>query len=117
MEYSVKYDADYTNVEELNYLEVANVDGQRCYIKDIGHVEMSTEELRQMAVVDGKQCVAIKVIKKSDANAVNVVNGVKAAMDSIRERLPGGMELIWITDDGTFIGATITAHGQMLFRV
>jgi HAE1 family hydrophobic/amphiphilic exporter-1 len=109
MEYSVKYDADYTNVEDLNYLEVSNADGQRCYIKDVGHVEMSTEELRQMAVVDGRQCVAIKVVKKADANAVNVVNGVKAAMDNIRENLPGGMELIWITDDGTFIGATMSS--------
>ncbi|MGD9160113.1 MAG: efflux RND transporter permease subunit [Desulfobacteraceae bacterium] len=107
MEYSVKYDADYTNVEDINYLEVSNVDGQRCYIKDIGHVVMSTEELRQMAVVDGRQCVAIKVVKKADANAVNVVNGVKAAMEDIRESLPGGMELIWINDDGTFINATM----------
>jgi hydrophobic/amphiphilic exporter-1 (mainly G- bacteria), HAE1 family len=109
MEYSVKYDADYTKVEDLNYLEITNVEGQRCYIKDIGHVEMTTKELRQMAVVDGKQCVAIKVVKKSDANAVNVVNGVKAAMEKIREGLPGGMELIWITDDGTFIGATMSS--------
>lgn len=109
MEYSVKYDADFTNVEDLNYLEVTSVDGQRCYIKDIGHVEMSTEELRQMAVIDGRQCVAIKVVKKSDANAVSVVNGVKAALAKIREGLPGGMELIWVTDDGTFIGATMSS--------
>ncbi len=109
MEYSVKYDADFINVEDLNYLEITSVDGQRCYIKDIGHVEMSTEELRQMAVIDGRQCIAIKVVKKSDANAVSVVNGVKAAMDKIREGLPGGMELIWITDDGTFIGATMSS--------
>ncbi|MBN2419910.1 MAG: efflux RND transporter permease subunit [Deltaproteobacteria bacterium] len=109
IEYSVKFDADYTNVEDLNFLEVTNVDGQRCYIKDVGHVEMSTEELRQMAVVDGRQCIAIKVVKKSDANAVNVVNGVKAAMDEIRDSLPGGMELLWVTDDGTFIGATMSS--------
>ena len=109
MEYSVKYDADYTNVEDLNYLEITNVDSQRCYIKDVGRVAMSTEELRQMSVIDGKQCVAIKVVKKSDANAVNVVNSVKSAMDRIRKSLPGGMELVWVSDDGTFIGATMSS--------
>ncbi|NLA75816.1 MAG: efflux RND transporter permease subunit, partial [Deltaproteobacteria bacterium] len=105
----VKFDADFANVEDLNYLEVINVDGQRCYIKDIGHVEMSTEELRQMAIIDGRQCVAIKVVKKADANAVNVVKAVSATMDKIRERLPGGMELIWVTDDGEYINATMSS--------
>lgn len=109
MEYSVKFDADYAKVDDINYLEVANSDGQRCYIKDIGHVEMTTEELRQVSVVDGKPCVSIKVVKKSDANAVNVVNSVKSAMESIRKNLPGGMELEWVTDDGTFIEATVSS--------
>ena len=109
MEYSVKFDADYANVDDINYLEVANVDGQRCYVKDIGHVEMTTEELRQTSVLDGRPCVSIKVVKKSDANAVNVVNSVKSAMESIRKNLPGGMELEWVTDDGTFIEATVNS--------
>ncbi|MGA1825594.1 MAG: efflux RND transporter permease subunit, partial [bacterium] len=33
VEYSVKFDADYDNVEDINELEVTNEDGQRCYIK------------------------------------------------------------------------------------
>ena len=109
MEYSVKFDADYARVEDINFLEVANIDGQRCYIKDIGHVEMTTEELRQIAEVDGRQCISIKVVKKSDANAVKVVNSVKSAMESIRKNLPGGMELVWVTDDGAFIEATVSS--------
>jgi len=109
MEYSVKFDAEYADVEDIGGLEVANRDGQRCYIRDIGRVEMSTEELRQRAEIDGRQCVAIKVVKKADANAVEVVNGVKTAIDSIREELPGGMNLIWVTDDGTFIESTVNS--------
>jgi HAE1 family hydrophobic/amphiphilic exporter-1 len=109
MEYSVKFDADYAKVEDINTLEIANIEGQRCYIKDVGHVEMSTDELRQMAVVDGRQCVSIKVVKKSDANAVRVVNSVKDSFEVIRKNLPGGMELVWVTDDGTFIEATVSS--------
>ena len=109
MEYSVKFDADYADVEDIGGLEVANKDGQRCFIRDIGRVEMGTEELRQSAEIDGRQCVAIKVVKKADANAVEVVNGVKTAIDSIRDELPGGMDLIWVTDDGTFIEASVNS--------
>ncbi|MBN1624932.1 MAG: efflux RND transporter permease subunit, partial [Deltaproteobacteria bacterium] len=109
MEYSVKFDADFANAEDIGGLEVANIKGQRCYIRDIGRVEMSTEELRQTASIDERDCIAVKVVKKADANAVAVVDEVKKAIDAIRGELPGGMELIWMTDDGTFIGSTVSS--------
>jgi HAE1 family hydrophobic/amphiphilic exporter-1 len=105
-EYSVKFDADFARVAEMGNLEIANLNGQRCYLRDIGHVEMATEELRQAATIDGRPCVAIKVVKKADANAVRVVQRVRAALDRLNRELPGGMELVWVTDDGTFIEAT-----------
>jgi len=105
-EFSVKFDADYEREVDIASLEVANQDGQRCYIRDIGQVKMTTEELRQKAFIDGRPCVAIKVVKKSDANAVNVANRVREAMATLNAELPGGMELVWVNDDGRFIEAT-----------
>jgi HAE1 family hydrophobic/amphiphilic exporter-1 len=107
MEYSVKFDAEYSNVEDIGSLEVANKDGQRVYIRDIGRAEMSTEELRQSSVIDGRNGIAIKVVKKADANAVEVVNNVRNAIEIIKKELPGGMELVWVTDDGLFTEATV----------
>ncbi len=106
-EYSVKFDAEYKAVAEIGDLEVANKDGRRCTIADVGRVEMSTEELRQKAAIDGRDCIYIKVVKKAEANAVRVVNRVKAAMGKLERELPGGMELIWVSDDGRFIEATV----------
>ena len=108
-EYSVKFDADYDEVERIGGLEVANANGQRCYLRDVGHVEMSTEELRQAATMDSEPCIAIKVVKKSDANAVAVVQRVRAALDELNAELPGGMRLVWITDDGVFTEATVNS--------
>jgi len=105
-EYSVKFDAEYDREEDIASLEVANQDGRRCYIRDVGRVEMTTEEFRQRAFIDGRPCIAIKVIKKSDANAVQVANRVRGAMGTLNEELPGGMELVWVNDDGRFIEAT-----------
>jgi len=105
-EYSVKFDADYKNTENIGELEIANTDGQRSRIKDVGNVVMATEELRQKASIDNHPCVSIRVIKKSDANAVEVVNAVKTAMTDLERFLPGGLELIWVDDDGRFIEAT-----------
>ena len=106
-EYSVKFDADYGNVRDIGSLEVANKDGSRFYLKDVGRVIMTTEELRQAAFIDGRPCIAMKIVKKADANAVEVVNGVHKIVDKIRPALPGGMKLIWVTDNGDFIQASV----------
>ncbi len=105
-EYSVKFDADYDNVVDLADLEIANEEGRRCHIRDIGRVRMTTGEVRQMATIDGRPSVAIKVVKKADANAVMVTDTVREAMSGLNDELPGGMELIWVDDDGRFIEAS-----------
>jgi len=92
-------------VGDLADLEIANDQGRRCYLRDIGRVRMSTEELRQKATVDGNPCIAIKVVKKADANAVRVANAVRETMATLNAELPGGMELVWVDDDGRFIEA------------
>jgi len=106
-EYSVKFDAEYKEVPEIATLEVAGEGGQRCYIRDVGRVVMTTEELRQKAAIDGRPCVYIKVVKKAEANAVKVVDRVRTAMADLNQRLPGGMELVWVSDDGRFIQASV----------
>lgn len=105
MEYSVKFDADYETIAELNDLEIANQEGKRCYLRDVGEAVLATEELRQQATLDDQPCIAIKVIKKAEANPTAVANAVKKAIARINQDLPGGMQLLWITDDATFIEA------------
>ena len=108
-EYSVEFDGEYKQVSAMNDLLLTASDGKRCYLRDVGRVEMGTEELRQKATFNGKPCISIEVVKREDANAVQVVDRVRAAMDRLRAELPGGMELEWIKDDGTFIRATVNS--------
>lgn len=104
-EYAVKFDADYKQAIDIGELEIVNENGQRCHIRDVGQVSMSTEELRQAAMLDGRPCIAIKVVKKADANAVQVASAVQRAMTALNAELPGGASLAWIEDDGTFVEA------------
>lgn len=107
-EYAVKFDADYKDIEPIGDIEISGKNGQRTYIKDVAELRMGTEELRQMAHVDGKPAIAIRVIKKAEANAVKVIDGVRKALEKLQKDLPGGMELVWVTDDGTFTRAMVT---------
>ncbi len=116
-EYSVKFDADYETVEAIGSLEIAgNPQGGRCYLSDLGEVVMTTEEQRQAAFLDGKPCIAIRIIKKADANTVAVVKNVHKALDAIRDVVPGGMELTWVSDEATFIEASVNDTTMNIFQ-
>ncbi|MCP4642762.1 MAG: efflux RND transporter permease subunit [bacterium] len=106
-EYVVKYDADYKTVAAIHDMEIAHEDTSRCYVGGVGRVEMTTEELRQKAFIDGRPCVGIKIVKRGDANAVRVVRRVQEAMADLRDNLPGGMDLVWVADDASFIQSTV----------
>ncbi len=106
-EYTVKFDADVERIAGLGMLELPSVDGQRCYIRDVGEVRMATEEMRQISYIDGEPCIGIKVVKKAEANAVRVVNLVREAVASWEDQLPGGMHLVWVADDAQFIKASV----------
>ncbi|GMW02355.1 MAG: multidrug transporter AcrB [Candidatus Hydrogenedentota bacterium] len=106
-EYSVRFDAEYDSVDEIGSLQVAGADGARRYLRDLGTVVLASEERREAAFVDGRPCIAIRVVKKSDANTVAVVGHVRDAMDTLRTQLPGGMALEWVSDNGAFIQATL----------
>ncbi|MCJ8499773.1 efflux RND transporter permease subunit [Desulfatitalea alkaliphila] len=106
-EYNVKFDADFTAIREILDLEIANKEGMRCRIGDVARVAMTTPELREAAAVDGRPAVSIRVVKKSDANTVEVTRRVRQVVDGLQGQLPGGMELVWVTDEGRFIEASV----------
>lgn len=116
LEYSIKFDADIATVDQLETLEIANKEGQRCYIRDIGRVIMGSEEMRQAAAINGKPCVAIRVIKKADANALEVVKNTKSALKMLNTSLPGGIEIIWVADEGDYIEASVSSATSNIWQ-
>jgi HAE1 family hydrophobic/amphiphilic exporter-1 len=102
-EFSVTFDADSPTLQGIADIEVANIAGRRIYLRDLGTVRMSTEELRQLAWLDGKPAISIRVVKKAEANAVAVSRRVRERLAEIRQQLPPGMDLIWVADMGRFI--------------
>ncbi len=106
-EYSVRFDAEYPEVAEIGDLQVAGRDGKRRFIRDLGQVKLAADERRQAVFIDGRPAIGIRVVKKSDANAVKVVNAVREAVAKFAPSLPGGMELVWVTDSGDYIQASV----------
>ena len=115
-ELAVRFDAEYQNVADIAGLEVANRDGARRKLGDLGTVRQATEEVRQRAILDGKQGVVIKVVKKAEGNIVSLVKETRKRFEEIRKNLPGGMELTWISDEAENIQASVDSAVESVWQ-
>jgi HAE1 family hydrophobic/amphiphilic exporter-1 len=108
-EISITYDAEFRNVAALCQLEVSNLTGKRVYLGDLAEIKLISKEIRQEGYYNGKLGVAIDIVKKSDANAVKVIDGIKKKFDFLNSnnRIPSGIKLHWFKDSGTFIRASV----------
>ena len=106
-EYSIRFDAEYQDVADIANLEVANQDGARLRLGDLGSVRLATAEIRQRAILDGQQGIVLKVVKKAEGNIVSVVKESRKRFAEVQQSLPGGMELTWISDEADNIQASV----------
>lgn len=103
---------------------------QRVYLRDVATVQDGTEEQRIFVLLNGQPAVKVSIQKQSDANTVEVVDAVKARLDSLRETglIPENMLLTATLDESRFInnsiqnvaisgltGATLAAVAVLLF--
>ena len=115
-EFAVRYDAEYQNVADIAGLDVANRDGARRKLGDLGTVRQATAEVRQRALLDGKQGVVIKVVKKAEGNIVTIVEETRKRFGEIQKTLPGGMELTWVSDEATNIQASVDSAIESVWQ-
>lgn len=114
-EYAVRFDAEYQDADSIANLEVANRDGARRKLADLGTVRLATQEIRQRAILDGKQGIVLKIVKKAEGNIVALVRESYQRFQEIRESLPGGMELTWVSDESENIRESVRSALSSVF--
>ena len=108
-EMSVTYDAEYRDIQSMKDIEISSNVGKRIYLGDIAEIKLMSKEIRQLAYLDGKPAVQLEIVKRSDANAVKVINTARKRYKEITNggMLPGGMTLNWFKDSGEFIQSSV----------
>jgi len=113
-EINLTYNAEFQDVEEIRALEVGNLAGKRLYLGDIADVQLISKEIRQEGYYGDELGICIEIVKRSDANAVKVIDAVREKYESLNcgGALPGGMHLTWFKDTGSFIRASVADSWQ-----
>jgi HAE1 family hydrophobic/amphiphilic exporter-1 len=80
----IRLSGKYQSVEELRNLVVSTgADGAQIRLQDVADVQDRQKEVDKLARVDRKGAIAIQIIKQSDANAVEVSEGVHKTITTL----------------------------------
>ncbi len=93
--------------EDFLALIVGSSAGRPLTIGDIGRVEDSYVEPRNLARLDGKPAVTLLVRKQTGTNTVAVIDTVKRRLERIRPTLPGDIAFQLVRDQSRFIEKSI----------
>jgi HAE1 family hydrophobic/amphiphilic exporter-1 len=99
LEYSLKTQAEFETVEELQELILAEHEGSVVRLRDVARVEDGAEDLRFISRFDGRPGAGIGVVKQPQGNTVSISNYTRERVRSVQGSLPTGIEM---SEDGLF---------------
>ena len=113
---TIKLDKAYQNIENYKKLPLKRAkDGSIITLQDVARVEVGAASTRTLFKGDGKQVVGIGIYQQSDANTIDVANGIKNKIKEMQRTLPEGTNLEVSFDRSRYIKAAISEVYKTLF--
>jgi CzcA family heavy metal efflux pump len=100
-------------VAEMNDFPVKMHGGAPVFLRDVGEVEDSHQIQSNVVRIarepdfEAKRQVYIPIYRQPGANTIEIVDGIRAALDSILERLPEGINLDVVMDQSVYVRQAI----------
>jgi multidrug efflux pump subunit AcrB len=107
-QYTVRTNATPATIDDLNNIPVKFANGATVFIKDVGQVRDGSLVQQNIVREDGRRAVLLSVIKNGNASTLDVVNGVKKALQTARAAAPAGMSINQLFDQSVFVTSAIT---------
>jgi hydrophobic/amphiphilic exporter-1 (mainly G- bacteria), HAE1 family len=92
---------------DFNQLVVSTVDNVPVRIGDLGEAVDLTKERRTLAMFDGQPAVVLLVQRQSGENTVEVIDAVKARLETARKLLPPDISVEILQDQSRYIRAAL----------
>ena len=112
--YALRVEKEFKSADEMLDIVVGHVNGKTIYLRDVARVVDGVEERYQEAYINGVQGAQIVIQKQSDANAVNVIKGVKKEMKNIEKSLPSDIKITTVMDSSDNILNTLNSLAETI---
>ncbi|MGO4741689.1 efflux RND transporter permease subunit [Bosea sp. 2KB_26] len=84
-------------------------DGQIVRLRDVARIGLGADAYALRSLLDGEPAVAIQIIQRPGANALDVSNAVHAEMEQLQRGFPEGLEYRIAYDPTVFVRASLAA--------
>jgi HAE1 family hydrophobic/amphiphilic exporter-1 len=102
-QYLVRTLNEFTSVDEIRDLVIAQRDGKPLYVRDVAEVVQGYKEREAISRLNGKEAVEVAVYKEGDANTVTVADAVGFRLNQLSGMLPNDLNIEKVYDQSTFI--------------
>jgi multidrug efflux pump len=82
--------------------------GAAIKLSDVADVEDSVENIRSAAYIDGKPGVLLIISRQPGANIIDTVDGIRAALPSLKASIPAAITMTIVIDRTTTIRASVS---------
>jgi multidrug efflux pump subunit AcrB len=108
-QYTVRTNATPTTIADLNDIPIKFVNGAMVFVKDVGYVRDGFAVQQNIVRENGSRSVLLSVIKNGNASTLDVVNGVKKALQVARQAAPPSLHISELFDQSVFVSNAVAA--------
>lgn len=99
---SLKTVSESDNLEEIRSIIVGSANGVPITLENVADVEFAYNEKKKEITTDGKEVVVVSVKRRSDGNAVSIIESTKEILDRLKGS-KGNLEFLVLEDDSTMV--------------
>ncbi|HEX4083436.1 MAG TPA: efflux RND transporter permease subunit [Chthoniobacteraceae bacterium] len=92
---------------EYKPLIVGYKNGAAVRLEDVADVTDSVSNIRAGGYVNGKRAINLIIFRQPGANIIQTVDRLRAALDSVKESIPAGIDMTVVMDRTTTIRASV----------
>ncbi len=108
IEYTIELNDSPQALDELNDIPIKTVNGTSILMRDVAHVRDGYAPQTNIVHVDGKRAVLITVLKTGSASTLQIIDGIKAALPSLKDQLPEDLKITVFGDQSLFVSGAIS---------
>ncbi len=108
-EFTVRVEGDMKSADDFNNLVITTRNGHPIFLKDIGRAELGSEDYRTRTFFNGSPTVGLGIVRQSQANLLDVADGVKKERETILEAglLPEDVNIELAYDSSIFVQRSV----------
>lgn len=106
-EFPIRFIANMNEVSEFENLILATRGTYQVKFSDVGRVELGAEEYRTDTLFKGRPTVGVQILRQSQSNLLETIDGVKKLIPLFKAQMPEGMNIEVSKDDSAFISRSV----------